>query len=200
MEQLTQSATEGVGVKGACGSEFRGGLQNTRDDHGQDEIAIAVGLFIEEDPDAATVQFVVKAFPVNSSAAQLHMLLTLQSQIQEKEKAVLSLERTLVDLRGVLQETVSGLKDQIQTLQGRIETSQQQADSALRERDAIIRDLQASNEELSGWLTKYKNAKEKLLPSGSLRDRVARKLAGGLLSKSAPAPKPSPEPEPSDRR
>ena len=179
---------------------------------------------IEDDLDAATVQFVVKALPVNSSASQLHVSLTLQSQIQEKEKTVFHLERTIEDLRGVLHERdrmVSGLKDQIQTLedqiqtledqiqtlqtrietsrqqaegalreresvigelQTRIETSRQQAEGALRERESVIRDLQASNEKLTAWLTKYKNAKEKLLPPGSLRDRVARKLAGRLLT------------------
>jgi 2-polyprenyl-3-methyl-5-hydroxy-6-metoxy-1,4-benzoquinol methylase len=188
------------------------------------ELSAELKQFIEDDPDAATVQFVVQAFPVNSSAAQLHMLLTLQSKIQEKEKMVLRLEKTIDHLsktldgvRGALQErdlTVSHLEDQIRTLQYRIESARQQADGAIREkeavirefhgaiheREAVIRELHASNEELRSWLTKYKDAKEKLLPSGSLRDRVARKLAGSLLSKSAPAPKPSSEPEPSDRR
>jgi 2-polyprenyl-3-methyl-5-hydroxy-6-metoxy-1,4-benzoquinol methylase len=173
------------------------------------EVSPELKRLIEDDPDAATVQFVVKAFPQNSSAGQMHMLLTLQTQIQEKEKTALRLEKTLEDLRrhledlrGMLQEkerTVSELKDQIQTLQSRIESSRQQAEGALRERESVIRELQASNEELTGWLTKYKNAKEKLLPPGSLRDRVARKLAGNLLNRSAPAPKPYSEPEPNDR-
>jgi 2-polyprenyl-3-methyl-5-hydroxy-6-metoxy-1,4-benzoquinol methylase len=155
---------------------------------------------IEDDPDSATVQFVVKAFPVNSSAAQLHTLLTLQLQIQEKEKKVLTLEKILTDLRNALADrdhTISSLEDQIQTLQSgiesfrqQIESSRQQADGALRERESVIRELQASNEKLTGWLTKYKNAKEKLLPTGSWRDRAARKLAGSLLTGSAPAPKP----------
>jgi len=165
---------------------------------------------IEDDPDAATVQFVVKAFPVNLSAAQLHTLLTLQTQIQEKEKTTFRLQKTvdqlgmsLEDLRSALQErdrTVSYREGQKQTLQSRIETSRQQADGALREREKVIRELQANNEELTGWLTKYKNAKEKLLPPGSWRDRVARKLAGSILSKSAPAAKPYSEPNPNDRR
>jgi 2-polyprenyl-3-methyl-5-hydroxy-6-metoxy-1,4-benzoquinol methylase len=167
------------------------------------ELSPELKQLIEDDPDAATVQFVVQAFPANSSTAQLHMLLTLQSQIQEKEKTVFLLERTLVDLRGALHErdrTVSDLKDQIQTLQSRIESSRQQGDNAIHEREAVIRELRASNEELTGWLTKYKSAKDKLLPPGSWRDRAARKLAGSRLTKPAPAPKPSSEPEPSDRR
>jgi chromosome segregation ATPase len=131
------------------------------------ELSPELKRLIEEDPDAATVQFVVKASPVNSSAAQLHTLLTLQAQIQEKEKTVLNLEKTLTDLRIAMEERVSSLKDQIQ-----------KADGALRERESVIRELQASNEKRIGWLTKYKNAKEKLLPPGSLRARVARKLAG----------------------
>jgi 2-polyprenyl-3-methyl-5-hydroxy-6-metoxy-1,4-benzoquinol methylase len=150
---------------------------------------------IENDPDAATVQFVVKAFPLKSSAAQLHMLLTLEAQIQEKEQTVLSMEKTLTDLRNALQErdhTVSGLKDQVQALQSCVESSQQLADK--------VRELQASNEKLTAWLTKYKNAKERFLPTGSLRDRAARKLAGALLTKSASVSKPHSETEPSDRR
>jgi O-antigen biosynthesis protein len=154
---------------------------------------------IEDDPDAATVQFVVKAFPVNSSAGLLNALLTLQAQIQEKEKTALNLEKIRVDQRNALQErdhTVSELKDQIR----RIESSLQQADGALRERESVIRELQSSNEKLTGWLTKYKNAKEKLLPTGSLRDRVVRKLAGSLLTESPPARKPYSEAETNHRR
>jgi 2-polyprenyl-3-methyl-5-hydroxy-6-metoxy-1,4-benzoquinol methylase len=167
------------------------------------ELSPELKRLIEEDPDAATVQFVVKASPVNSSAAQLHTLLILQAQIQEKEKTVLNLEKILTDLRNAIEErdhTLSSLKDQIQTLQNRIESFRQQADGALRERESVIRELEASNEKLIGWLSKYKNAKEKLLPTGSLRDRAARKLAGILLTKSAPAQKPYSEPEPNHRR
>jgi 2-polyprenyl-3-methyl-5-hydroxy-6-metoxy-1,4-benzoquinol methylase len=164
------------------------------------ELSPELKRLIENDPDAATAQFVVKAFPLNSSAAQLHVLLTLEAQIQEKEKTVLNLEKTvlglekiLMDLRNELQErdhAVSDLTDQIR----RIESCRQQADGALRERESAIQELQASNEKLTGWLTKYKNAKEKLLPTGSLRDRAARKLAGRWLTGSAPAPKPYSEP------
>ena len=156
------------------------------------ELSPELKRLIEEDPDAATVQFVVKAFPVNSRAAQLHTLLTLQAQVQEKEKTLLNLEKILMDLRNAVQDrdhTVSELKDQIRRMDG-----------ARRERESVIRELQASNEKLTGWLAKYKNAKEKLLPTGSLRDRAVRKFAGSLLSESAPAPKPHSEIEPRDRR
>jgi hypothetical protein len=141
---------------------------------------------IEDDPDAATVQFVVRAFPVNSSAGLLNALLTLQAQIQEKEKTALNLEKIRVDQRNALQERDHAVSE--------LESSLQQAEGSLRERESVIRELQASNEKLTGWLTKYKNAKEKLLPTGSLRDRVVRKLAGTLLTKSALAPKPDSEP------
>jgi 2-polyprenyl-3-methyl-5-hydroxy-6-metoxy-1,4-benzoquinol methylase len=167
------------------------------------ELSPDLKRLIEDDPDAATVQFVVKAFPVNLPAGQLHTLQTLQSQIQEKEKVVFNLEKILTDLRNAMEErdhTASSLRDQIQTLQSRIESLRQQTDETLRERESAIRELQASNEQLTDWLTKYKSAKEKLLPTGSLRDRVARKLAGIMLAKSAPAPKPYSEPEPGDRR
>jgi GT2 family glycosyltransferase/2-polyprenyl-3-methyl-5-hydroxy-6-metoxy-1,4-benzoquinol methylase len=191
------------------------------------ELSPELKRLIEDDPDAATVQFVVKAFPVNSSTARLQVLLTLQNKIQEKEKTVFHLEKALEDQRGHLEKTVedlrgalhqrdhtvSGLKEQIQILQNRIEGSRLQADgarrtvtelqialtqvqTALRERERAIRELQASNEMLTVWLTKYKNAKEKLLPTGSLRDRVARNLAGSLLTKSVPASEPHSEPEP----
>jgi 2-polyprenyl-3-methyl-5-hydroxy-6-metoxy-1,4-benzoquinol methylase len=163
------------------------------------ELSPELKRLIEEDPDAATVQFVVKAFPVNSRAAQLHTLLILQAQIQEKERTVLNLEKALMDLRHAVQDrdhTVSELKDRIR----RIESSLQQAERALGERESLIRELQASNEKLAGWLAKYKNAKEKLLPTGSLRDRAVRKLAGSLLIESAPAPKPHSEIEPRVRR
>jgi 2-polyprenyl-3-methyl-5-hydroxy-6-metoxy-1,4-benzoquinol methylase len=197
------------------------------------ELSPELRRLIEDDLDAATVQFVVKAFPVNLSAAQLHVLLTLQGQIQEKEKTAFqlektieNLEKTLEDMRGRLEETiedlrsalqerdgtVAGLKEQIQILRNHIEDSRQQADLArrtvtelqttLRERESAIRELRTSNEKLTAWLTKYKNAKEKLLPTGSLRDRIARKLAGSFLTKSAPVPElySEPEPEPNDRR
>jgi 2-polyprenyl-3-methyl-5-hydroxy-6-metoxy-1,4-benzoquinol methylase len=165
----------------------------------QPEVRPELKRLIEDDPDAATVQFVVKAFPVNLPAAQLHTLQTLQAQIQEKEKMVLNQEKILTDMRNTIEErdhTVSSLKDQIQTLQSHIE----QADGTLRERESAIRELHASNEQLTDWLTKYKKAKEKLLPTGSLRDRVARKLAGGLLTNSAPPRKPHSEAEPDVRR
>jgi 2-polyprenyl-3-methyl-5-hydroxy-6-metoxy-1,4-benzoquinol methylase len=161
---------------------------------------------IEDDPDAATVQFVVKAFPVSSSAGLVNTLLTLQTQIQEKEKTALSLEKIRVDQRNALQErdhTVSELKDQILRMESsrlQIESSLQQTEGALRERESVIRELQASNEKLTGWLTKYKNAKEKLLPTGSWRDRIVRKLAGSLLTESPPARKPYSEAETNHRR
>jgi chromosome segregation ATPase len=152
------------------------------------------------------VQFVVKAFPVNSSADLVNTLLTLQTQIQEKEKTALNLEKICVDQRNALQErdhTVSELKDQIRRMESsrlQIESSLQQAEGALRERESVIRELQARNEKLTGWLTKYKNAKEKLLPTGSWRDRIVRKLAGSLLTESPPARKPYSEAETNHRR
>ena len=171
------------------------------------ELSPELKRLIEDDLDAATVQFVVKAFPVTSSVVQVNVLVTLQARIQEKERAIFQLKKTVENLRGQLEKTVealqerelmvSGLKDQIQALQNRIETSRQQADEALRERQSVIRELQASNDKLTAWLTKYKDAKEKLLPTGSLRDRVARKFAGSLLNRRAAAP--TPHSEPNDR-
>jgi hypothetical protein len=48
MEQLAQRAAEGIGMKSAGGGEFGCGLQHASCDHGHDEIAIAVGVLIEE--------------------------------------------------------------------------------------------------------------------------------------------------------
>ena len=168
----------------------------------QPELSPELKRLIEDDPDAATVQFVVKAFPVNSSAAQMNALKTLQGQIQEREKAVFNLEKILESVRGALQErdrAVSELNDQLRTLRSHFESSRQQADGVIHEREGVIRELRASNEELTNWLTKYKNAKEKLLPPGSIRDRIARKFAGGLLNKSTSAPKPHSDSKPADR-
>jgi hypothetical protein len=38
-------------MKSAGGGELRGGIQNPGGDHGQDQIAIAVGMLIEETPE-----------------------------------------------------------------------------------------------------------------------------------------------------
>ena len=48
MEQLTQRAAESIGMKSARGGEFGCWLQYASRDHRQDEIAIAVGMLIEE--------------------------------------------------------------------------------------------------------------------------------------------------------
>jgi GT2 family glycosyltransferase/2-polyprenyl-3-methyl-5-hydroxy-6-metoxy-1,4-benzoquinol methylase len=162
------------------------------------ELSPDLQRMIAEDPNAATVQFVVKAFPIKSSGAQLHALFTLQQEIQKKEKMLGDKDQEI----SVLRKQISGLKEQIPALQRHIQSFRQQADGArksltkirttLGEREKVIRELQANNELLTVWLTKYKNVKEKVLPTGSVRDRVVRKLAS-LLTK--PAPKPTPRPE-----
>jgi hypothetical protein len=48
LEQLTESAAESIGVQGTRGGEFGSGFQNARDDHGQNQIALAAGLFCDE--------------------------------------------------------------------------------------------------------------------------------------------------------
>src|SRR5258705_10089868 len=48
MEQLAQRAAKGIGMKSAGGGEFGCWLQHASRDHSQDEIAIAVGMLIEE--------------------------------------------------------------------------------------------------------------------------------------------------------
>src|SRR5258708_22864809 len=71
----------------------------------QIELSPELKRLIEDDPDAATVQFVVKAFPVNSSAAQMNALKTLQGQIQEKKKTVFTLEKIVPHLSTPPQQT-----------------------------------------------------------------------------------------------
>ena len=48
MEQLAQGAAEGIGMKSAGRGKFGCWLQHASGDHGQDEIAIAVGMLVEE--------------------------------------------------------------------------------------------------------------------------------------------------------
>src|SRR6266545_3374651 len=48
MEQFSESAAEGIGVKGPRGSEFGSRLQNAGNDHGQNEIEFAAGMLIDE--------------------------------------------------------------------------------------------------------------------------------------------------------
>ena len=48
MEQFAERAGESIGVQGTRGGEFGGGFQNTRHDHGQDQIELATGVFIDE--------------------------------------------------------------------------------------------------------------------------------------------------------
>ena len=48
MEEFTQCAAESIGMKGTRGGEFGGGLQNAGHDHGQDQIALAGGMPIDE--------------------------------------------------------------------------------------------------------------------------------------------------------
>ena len=169
------------------------------------ELPVELKRSIAEDPDAATAQFVVKAFPTDSAGARIHALLTLQRQIQEKERAETRLRRIIEskDLEvAVRKEQVSELTKQLQLLQRGVHNSRQEADEVRRnvaralaerqkviaEREKTIRELQAANEMLTGWLLKYKNAKEKVLPTGSWRDRAVRKVAGALLANPVPVP------------
>jgi hypothetical protein len=55
MQQLAQSAAEGIRVKRAGGGKFGGRLQNASGNHGHYEIAIVVVMPIEE---AIEMQFV----------------------------------------------------------------------------------------------------------------------------------------------
>ncbi|HEX6504800.1 MAG TPA: glycosyltransferase [Terriglobales bacterium] len=158
----------------------------------------AVKQQIENDPDAATVQFVVRAVPVDSPAAYAQTLLALESQIQVKQREICSVQDRLLRLQEVVREREQGiahLKNRLQSLEAQIHrlsdakrqntTKYNELENQIRERDNALRELRAANEQLTAWLSKYKNAKERLLPTGSLRDRVARKLAGDRLGSSA---------------
>ena len=48
MEHLTETVVEGIAVKAASGSQFGGRIDDTGDDHGDDEIALAGGSGAED--------------------------------------------------------------------------------------------------------------------------------------------------------
>jgi hypothetical protein len=48
VEDLTETVVESIAVKPASGSQFGGGLDDAGDDHGDDEIALAAGNWIED--------------------------------------------------------------------------------------------------------------------------------------------------------
>jgi len=48
MEEFGEGAAEGIGVKGTSRGEFGSWFQNAGNDHGQDQITMAAGLFIDE--------------------------------------------------------------------------------------------------------------------------------------------------------
>jgi len=48
MEQLAETAVERVGAKTASGGEFRCGVEDSGDDHGDDQIALAAGSGVED--------------------------------------------------------------------------------------------------------------------------------------------------------
>jgi O-antigen biosynthesis protein len=156
------------------------------------ELSPEVKKLIEDDPDAATAQFVVKAFPVTSSTGLLNALLRLQAQIQEKEKRAFSLEKVVLELRNSMQAAEHEVR--------RLEICLQQAEGKIRERESAITELRARNEMLTAWLTKYKNVKERFLPPGSLRDRIARKLVGSSPAEAAPDAEPASETQPNRPR
>jgi hypothetical protein len=48
VEEFTESAAEGIGMKGARGGEFGGWFQNGRHDHGHGQIEFVAGMLVEE--------------------------------------------------------------------------------------------------------------------------------------------------------
>jgi hypothetical protein len=48
VEDLTETVVEGIAVKPASGSQFGSGLDDAGNDHGDDEIALAAGNWIED--------------------------------------------------------------------------------------------------------------------------------------------------------
>jgi hypothetical protein len=48
MEQLAETAVQGIGVQAASGGEFGGGVEDTGHDHGDDESAVVAGMGVEK--------------------------------------------------------------------------------------------------------------------------------------------------------
>src|SRR5258708_4039137 len=48
LEQLAETGVESAGVKAASGGEFGSRVEDSSDDHGQDEIAVATGNRVED--------------------------------------------------------------------------------------------------------------------------------------------------------
>jgi hypothetical protein len=48
MEELGKRAAEGIGVKGARGGKFGSWFENAGNDHGQDQITMMAGLFVDD--------------------------------------------------------------------------------------------------------------------------------------------------------
>ena len=48
MEDLTETVVEGIAVKPASGRQFGSGLDDAGNDHGDNEIALAAGSWLED--------------------------------------------------------------------------------------------------------------------------------------------------------
>jgi hypothetical protein len=56
MEEFGEGAAEGIGVQGTSGGEFGGWFQDAGNDHGQNQVAMTTGLFIDERVEMQTLQ------------------------------------------------------------------------------------------------------------------------------------------------
>lgn len=149
---------------------------------------------IESDPDAWTVQFVLKAFPADSRDAQSHILLQLESQIQGKTTMIAGLEADIEQLQKALQDA----RQDATQAEGRhiaVLNSQLQRTTELEEKLADVQrassEARAANEALTFYLNRYKRIKDRFLPPGSFRERIGRNVGLRILSRRTPA-KPEP--------
>ena len=165
------------------------------------DLPMEIRKVIESDPEAATVQFVLKAVLADSREAQSRLLVALESQIQERDAVIIRLQAEIEQLQREKNETEDALRQrdtQLRIHEAQINDLQQKlADVA-----AAAREARSANEMLTFYLNRYKRTKERFLPPGSFREHLwrtfgLRMLSGETRSRQLRAKSPGAMPNPS---
>jgi GT2 family glycosyltransferase/2-polyprenyl-3-methyl-5-hydroxy-6-metoxy-1,4-benzoquinol methylase len=153
------------------------------------DFPIELRKIIESDPDASTVQFVLKAFPADSREAQSHLLLELESQLQEKTTTIARLETARLKAESEQLQKARQDAREAETQIALLDSQVQQSGSRIRELEEKLADVQrassearAANEALTFYLHRYKRIKDRFLPPGSFRERICRQVGLRILS------------------
>jgi GT2 family glycosyltransferase len=134
-----------------------------------------------------------RRIPEENSAVQAQIA-SLTSKIHKLDREAASASRLLMEaevrfagLQTRMLEKDRAIRELQEAKDRTIRELQQANDRTIRElqqaNDRTIRELQQANESLTFYLSRYKRVKEKLLPTGSVRDRICRKVAGRLFPK-----------------